>query len=323
MMMRGMPTSGMASQQPAPLVKPEKPDNMIALLNQLSVVGEVEEDHFVSRLSELISDDETTIQVVCGEDDEMVAIGSLVVERKFIHAGGAVGHLEDLVVEEAQRRKGHGKAIVEKLKQFAKDKGCYKVLVDCKESNVPFYEKCGFKVKGACMSQYHLDSFKKASPHRVTPSEHVFNSGQFIVRALRIEDAQKGYLDLLSQLTVVGEVPDQVFQDRLVSMEQHKQYFLVIEKTDDHRIVGAGTLVLEKKLIRQLGSVAHLEDVVVDSSIRGQGLGKQIILYLTRLSQQLGCYKTVLDCSEHNVAFYERCGFALTHSSVSMACYFE
>ena len=35
------------------------------------------------------------------------------------------------------------------------------------------------------------------------------------------------------------------------------------------RIVGAGTLLIEQKFIRSTGFAGHLEDVVVDSAIRG------------------------------------------------------
>jgi glucosamine-phosphate N-acetyltransferase len=32
--------------------------------------------------------------------------------------------------------------------------GCYKVILDCSEKNVPFYEKCGFTVKEKQMVVY-------------------------------------------------------------------------------------------------------------------------------------------------------------------------
>lgn len=34
------------------------------------------------------------------------------------------------------------------------------------------------------------------------------------------------------------------------------------------------------------------------------------------LAQELGCYKVILDCSEDNVPFYEKCG--LTRKEVQM-----
>ena len=37
--------------------------------------------------------------------------------------------------------------------EMAKQNGCYKVILDCSESNVGFYEKCGFDNKGYQMYQ--------------------------------------------------------------------------------------------------------------------------------------------------------------------------
>jgi glucosamine-phosphate N-acetyltransferase len=55
--------------------------------------------------------------------------------------------------------------------------------------------------------------------------------------------------------------------------------------------------------------VGHIEDIVVHCDYRKYGLGKKIIQYLTALSEQNGCYKTILDCSEENAGFYEKCEY--------------
>lgn len=38
-------------------------------------------------------------------------------------------------------------SVIEALMAFAKEAGCYKVILDCGESNVAFYEKCGLTCK--------------------------------------------------------------------------------------------------------------------------------------------------------------------------------
>ena len=50
----------------------------------------------------------------------------------------------------------------------------------------------------------------------------------------------------------------------------------VIADTND-KIIGAATLLIEKKLLHGGASVGHIEDVVVDSTERGRGLGKMLI----------------------------------------------
>lgn len=38
------------------------------------------------------------------------------------------------------------------------------------------------------------------------------------------------------------------------------------------------------------------------------------------MAKEIGCYKVILDCSEGNVGFYERCG--LVRKEVQMVKYF-
>lgn len=35
----------------------------------------------------------------------------------------------------------------------------------------------------------------------------------------------------------------------------------------------------------------------------------RLVSELKRIAQEKGCYKTILDCTEKNAAFYEKCGF--------------
>ena len=42
--------------------------------------------------------------------------------------------------------KGVGKTIIDSLVEIAKEEGCYKVILNCSNENVPFYIKCGFKL---------------------------------------------------------------------------------------------------------------------------------------------------------------------------------
>jgi glucosamine-phosphate N-acetyltransferase len=79
---------------------------------------------------------------------KIVAAGSLILEFKFIHENGLVGHIEDIVVESQQRGNQLGRRIIEQLKSIGISLQCYKIILDCAEKNVGFYEKTGFAVKG-------------------------------------------------------------------------------------------------------------------------------------------------------------------------------
>lgn len=67
--------------------------------------------------------------------------------------------------------------------------------------------------------------------------------------------------------------------------------------------------------------VGHIEDIVVDTTQRGQNLGKRIVEKLRDIGGKSGCYKVILDCNENLVGFYEKCGF--TKKAVQMAWYKE
>ena len=91
---------------------------------------------------------------VISVNGRIVATGSLLIERKFIRACAACGHIEDVVVDAAQRGTGLGKRLVEHLMMKARENGCYKVILDCAEHNVGFYEKNGMKRSDVHMIHY-------------------------------------------------------------------------------------------------------------------------------------------------------------------------
>jgi len=127
-------------------------------------------------------------------------------------------------------------------------------------------------------------------------------------RLLEQGDFQKGFLELLTQLTTVGSISVSEYATKfaeIISNPNHKIYVLEQGK----KIVSCATLFVEPKFIHECGFVGHIEDVVVDKACRGQRLGKKIIDFLTNEAERLGCYKILLDCSDKNVGFYEKCDY--------------
>eukprot|EP01083_Nonionella_stella_P220259 788245_1 len=128
-------------------------------------------------------------------------------------------------------------------------------------------------------------------------------------RFLEKGDYDKGYLQLLGLLTTVGTVSRELFNKTFDKLEPANIKIFVIEDLSAKKIIACCTLAIEQKFIHQCSSVGHIEDVVSDTNIRGKGLGKQITDIAVNYARNYGCYKTILDCADHNVAFYERCGF--------------
>jgi len=68
-------------------------------------------------------------------------------------------------------------------------------------------------------------------------------------------------------------------------------------------------MITINKLIRSGNRIAVIEDVAVDKSAKGMGIGSMMIEFLKDLAVEKNCYKTILNCSKKNVGFYEKLGF--------------
>jgi len=78
-------------------------------------------------------------------DGRVVGSTTMLIEPKFIHNGGNVAHIEDVVVSKDYQGKGIGEMLMRSLLELAKDNNCYKTILDCTDEVKPFYEKIGFK----------------------------------------------------------------------------------------------------------------------------------------------------------------------------------
>ncbi len=78
-------------------------------------------------------------------DDKVVGSTTLLIEPKFIHQGGKVGHIEDVVIAKEFQGSGIGEKLINFVLEYAKKNDCYKTILDCSDDVKPFYEKIGFK----------------------------------------------------------------------------------------------------------------------------------------------------------------------------------
>jgi glucosamine-phosphate N-acetyltransferase len=67
----------------------------------------------------------------------------------------------------------------------------------------------------------------------------------------------------------------------------------VIEDVPKKRIVGAGTIFVERKFVHHNGLVGHIEDIVTHQDYRGHNLGRLVIETLKYIGEKRGCYKSV------------------------------
>ena len=76
------------------------------------------------------------------------------------------------------------------------------------------------------------------------------------VRPLQDGDYDRGFLQILSQLTSVGNVTQSQFLNRFAQMKANGDYYVtVIEDTRNSKIIGAASLIIEHKFIHGCGVV--------------------------------------------------------------------
>jgi len=140
-------------------------------------------------------------------------------------------------------------------------------------------------------------------------------------RLLEMKD-YKEYIKLLKQLTKVGDISEKDFKKQLEIMRKSNIEIYILEEkslnVNNKNIIGAGTLFIEPKIIHNCSFVGHIEDIVIDKNKRKNGHGKKIISFLRNRAIKIkNCYKVILNCSQENMEFYEKCGFRKTGSGMS------
>ena len=123
-------------------------------LDSLRKASDLEEDNAKIVLKKIRSNQNHVI-MVADLDGQIVGSITLLIEPKFIHQGGLVGHIEDVVVRSELQGKGIGEQLVNVALEYAKNHGCYKTILDCDDNVKPFYEKIGFKRNSNAMRFNH------------------------------------------------------------------------------------------------------------------------------------------------------------------------
>lgn len=125
-------------------------------LSQLTKAAKIPQLKFTDLFHSMkTSESYYTLVIEDTTSNQIVGAGTLLLEQKFIRSGGLCGHIEDIVVHDSQRGKKLGLRIIDSLKGIGKQLNCYKITLNCSESNVKFYEKCGLTLKDFQMVLYN------------------------------------------------------------------------------------------------------------------------------------------------------------------------
>ena len=69
----------------------------------------------------------------------VVGVASIIIVNKLLRGGNRVGMIEDVAVSRSAGSRGIGTMLIEKLKDVAVERGCYKVILNCADENIGFY----------------------------------------------------------------------------------------------------------------------------------------------------------------------------------------
>ena len=125
-------------------------DFFLALINDFRETTFTKEE-FIENLNTILQSSEIYV-VEC--NNKLIATGTIIYETKFIFNICRLAHIEDVCVKKEYRGQGLGKYMLSKLVSIAKEKKCYKVTLDCADTNVTFYEKCNFEKRGNQMTVF-------------------------------------------------------------------------------------------------------------------------------------------------------------------------
>jgi len=134
-----------------------------------------------------------------------------------------------------------------------------------------------------------------------------------VMRPLCRNDFKKHYTNLLSQLTQVGDVSEDMFLRRfdLMKATQDMYYIVVIEDIATNKVIASGSLIVEQHLSPNLKFINHgrIEDIVVSSTHRKKQLGKLLLETLLLVAKEIQCDQISLECKDNLVKFYTQFNF--------------
>lgn len=134
----------------------QKNDFNLGYLDLLSQLTEVNKNNIsfekFSNFIDKLGENHKIIIII--NNNKIIATGTLLIENKIIHSISKVGHIEDIVVDSNSKGLGIGKQIVNYLTNLAKENNCYKVILNCNDDNIGFYQKCGYQKKETQMVKY-------------------------------------------------------------------------------------------------------------------------------------------------------------------------
>jgi len=149
------------------------------------------------------------------------------------------------------------------------------------------------------------------------------SSLNYTIREIEENDIEcGGLLEVLENLAPVGGLVKPAAKAILKEIKSNPLHRIFVAVVQDGRnqglIIGTTTLLVEPKFIFGGGRVAHIEDVAVRVEYQKKGIGFKLVNYATEQAAIMRCVRTVLDCSDENIPFYENIGYSYHGNSMKI-----
>ena len=137
------------------LQKKDLQKGFLTTLDSLKMTSNIDKNK-AEEVFEKINSNPNHIIAIAELDKKIIGSATLLIEPKFIHDGGLVGHIEDVVVDKKFQGQKIGNEIIKFLLEFARNQGCYKTVLNCTDDVKEFYEKNGFTLSANELRFNHI-----------------------------------------------------------------------------------------------------------------------------------------------------------------------
>ncbi len=136
------------------------------------------------------------------------------------------------------------------------------------------------------------------------------------IRALEAKDLKNGFKETLYNLCD-EEIENLNAIQHFEEIKEKEDVFVYVA-VDDSKVVGTGSLILDRKFINNCGLVGRIEDLSTRKGYENEGVSKSIMSELINLAHSKGCYKITANCSKNLKFFFEDLGFTENGSEMKM-----